>query len=182
MKICFIAAIAQNYIIGHEGDLPWRLPSDLRWFKKHTINKPCVMGRRTYDSLGKPLPSRQNIVVTRDLSFEAPCDVAHSIDEALACAGDAEEIMILGGAAIYQALLERADRFYLTVVHARPEGDTSFPAFDPEQWNVVSREDVDPDEKNPIAHTFYVLDRVIYAPVKTKGDTLPAEFLRPTSS
>jgi dihydrofolate reductase len=181
MKISFIAAIAENYVIGKDGDLPWRLPSDLRWFKQTTIHKPCVMGRRTYESLGKPLPSRQNIVVTRDTSFHAPCDVVHTIDAALTCAGEAEEIMILGGATIYEALFDRADRFYLTVVHARPAGDTLFPAFDLSQWNIMSREDVDADEKNPIPHSFFVLDRVSYAPFEGQEDSLPAPLLRPIS-
>ncbi|MEZ4459736.1 MAG: type 3 dihydrofolate reductase [bacterium] len=176
MKISFIAAVAENYVIGKDGDLPWRLPSDLKWFKRNTLEKPCLMGRKTYESLGSPLPSRRNIVLTSSHTFEAPCEIVHDLDSALELVHDAPELMILGGATLYEELIDRADRFYLTVVHARPDGDTRFPAMDAGQWRVASREFVAADDRNPIAHTFFVLERETYGESATAHDVLPAAY------
>lgn len=176
MKISLIAAVAENYVIGKDGALPWRLPSDLRWFKQHTVGKPCIMGRKTYESLGKPLPERLNIVVSNDQEFYAPCEMARTVDEALAAAGDAPEVMILGGRRLYESFMERADRLYLTVVHTRPEGDTRFPPIDAAQWRVSERLWVDADDKNPFDHTFWVLERETYGPVHNVQASLPVQY------
>lgn len=176
MKISIIAAVAENYIIGKDGTLPWRLSSDLKWFKNHTVGKPIVMGRKTYLSIGKPLPDRQNIVVSNDQEFSASCAVVRSLDEAIAAAGDAPELMVIGGRGIYEGFIDRADRLYLTVVHARPDGDTRFPPIDAAQWRVTLRERVDADDKNSFSHTFYILDREQYGPVSTVQESLPASY------
>ncbi len=178
MKVCAIAAVAENYVIGRDQDLPWRLPADLRWFVKHTRGKPVVFGRRTYDSTGH-LPGRRNIVVTRQPDYESDCDaVADSVAGALALAGDVDEVMILGGATIYEALMPTIDRLYLTVVHARPDGDTRFPPIDDTQWDVTLEEFRAADDKNSLDMTFFVLDRAVYAPVERTSALLPARFLR----
>ncbi len=172
--ISLIAAVAQNYTIGKDGDLPWRLPSDLKWFKANTVGKPCIMGRKTYASLGRPLPNRRNMVVTRNTDFAADgVEVFHGIDNALDAA-DAEEIMILGGSTIYEKLLPRADRFYLTVVLADVEGDTHFPPLAPDDWEVVSLERHEPDERHAHAYNFVVLDRVGHSGEVANG--LPSEW------
>jgi dihydrofolate reductase len=185
MQISLIAAVAENYTIGRDGDLPWHLPSDLRWFVSHTKGKPIIFGRKTLDSLGEPLPSRRNIILTRqeDWSMEG-CDVAHSIEDALEMAtepGDVEEVMILGGGHVYEQFMDRADRFYLTVVHEQFEGDAHFPAFDMDQWEIRARRRVEADDDNPHDHTFYVLDRLEYGPAANPSEgTIPAELRKRT--
>ncbi|HVV64024.1 MAG TPA: dihydrofolate reductase [Rhizomicrobium sp.] len=146
--VSLVVAMADNGVIGADGTLPWRLPDDLRRFKALTMGKPCVMGRRTWDSLPRrPLPGRQNIVVTRDRAFRANgATVVHSLEEALANAADAEEICVIGGAEIYRAALARADRIHLTEIHADIEGDTRLSRFDRETWRETSREDRKADD------------------------------------
>lgn len=146
-EIVFIVAVADNGVIGLDNAMPWHLRSDLKRFKATTIGKPVVMGRKTFAAIGKPLPGRTNIVVTRDPGFRAPgIVVAGSLDAALAVAlGDAlrrfaAEIMIIGGAEIYARLIDRAARMEITEVHARPEGDTYFPPFQREEWREIARE------------------------------------------
>lgn len=174
MKISLIAAVAENYVIGKDGDLPWRLPSDLKWFKAKTIGKTCLMGRLTWESLGFPLPSRRIIVVS-SRGVEG-IESASSPEEAIELADPSEdqELMILGGSGLYQHFLPRADRFYLTVVHAKPEGDTRFPAIVPSEWKVIESTHVAADEKNPYAHTFLVLDRIQAAQGREGSDELNA--------
>lgn len=164
MEIALVVAMADNGVIGRGGDLPWRLPEDLKYFRAVTMGKPIVMGRRTYESIGRPLPGRANIVVTRNPAFEAEgVDVVATLDEALLVAerraGEAGvgEIMIIGGAEIYRAVLPRADRIYLTEVHDAVEGDTVFPAFDRDAWREASREDR--TAEGGIAISFVVLER-----------------------
>ena len=177
MKLSAIAAVAENYIIGLDGDLPWRLPADLRWFVRQTKGKPVVFGRKTFESTGY-LKSRRNIVITRQSNWESNCDlVVHSIDEALDSSAEEDELMVLGGSTIYAELMPRLDRLYLTVVHATPDGDTRFPPVDSSQWTVTYEEYREPDEANPIAMTFFILDRKIYGPVTTTADMLPSRFL-----
>jgi len=161
MKISLIAAMTDDRVIGIENRLPWKLPADMKWFRQHTLGKPIVMGRKTFESFGaKPLPERMNIVITRDRDYRAEgAVVVHDIDEALAAAGDAEEVMIIGGASFYEQMLPRADRLYLTFVHADVEGDAWFPEFDRCQWREVFREDHEADEKNPYAYSFVILER-----------------------
>lgn len=176
--ISLIAAVAENYTIGVDGDLPWRLPNDLKWFKSKTVNKPVVMGRITHETLGFPLPSRRNIILTRDENYGSEgCEVAHSIDQALEMAGDVPELMILGGAGVYEQFMDSADRFYLTVVHSEFDGDTVFPAFEAEQWRVTFSEHHEANEKNPYDHTFYILEREEYGPVESSHTRLDEIFL-----
>ena len=139
--ISLVVAMARNRVIGASGRLPWHLPDDLKRFKKLTLGGSIVMGRRTHDSIGRPLPGRRNIVVTRraGASF-AGCEVAHSLDEALALAGDAPEVFVIGGAELYRLALPRADRLYLTLVDAEYPGDTVFPELDPADWRETARE------------------------------------------
>jgi dihydrofolate reductase len=160
--VSIIAAVADNGVIGRDGGLPWHLPADLKRFKKLTTGRHMVMGRRTWDSIGRrPLPGRPTIVVSRDPAFVAEgARVARSLEEALELAAGADEVFVAGGQAIYWEALPVADRVYLTRVHASFEGDTFFPAFDASAWRVVVEERHEADEKNPHAHTFRVYERV----------------------
>jgi len=157
MIVSLVLAMAENGVIGKDGALPWRIPEDMRHFKALTMGKPCIMGRKTWDSLPKkPLPGRANIVVTRDRNFHAEgAIVAHSLDEAFARAGNAEEIAIIGGAEIYAAALPHAHRIYLTEVHAAFEGDASMPPFDRAIWRETARENHAGDP----AYSFVTYDR-----------------------
>jgi len=147
--ISLIVAASTNNVIGTQGELPWRLSGDLKRFKAVTMGKPIVMGRLTFESIGCALPGRQNIVITRQADFEAEgCDVVQSIDAAIEAAGDAEEIMIIGGSHVYQAFLPRADRIYLTRVQADVEGDTYLPDLASDEWRESSREEYPADESN----------------------------------
>ncbi len=159
-RISLIAAMTHDRVIGIENRLPWKLPADMRWFRRHTLGKPIVMGRKTFESFGaKPLPDRLNIVITRDPGYRAEgAVVVHSIDQALTAAGEAEEVMIIGGASFYEQMLPRADRLYLTFVDADIEGDAWFPEFDAAQWQEVYREEHPADEKNPHACRFVILE------------------------
>ena len=161
MQIALIAAMAENRIIGKENSLPWRLPEDLRHFRKLTLGKPIIMGRRTYESLGKPLPGRRNIVVTANQHYLADgCVIVHSLEQALDQSAAAPEAMIIGGATLYAEALPRACRMYLTLVHQVFAGDVSFPEFDPSAWREVEREDHEPGDLNPFAYSFITLDRI----------------------
>jgi dihydrofolate reductase len=159
--IAIVVAMAENRVIGNANRLPWHLPADLRHFRQVTVGKPVLMGRKTHESIGRPLPERTNIVVTRDRSYEAPgCIVVHSIESALKAAGDREEVMVIGGTDFYRQLLPKADRLYLTLVHAEFEGDARFPELDEREWREVERVDCAPDEKNPWPYSFIRLERV----------------------
>lgn len=159
-RISLIAALDQNGVIGDDGEIPWRLPADLRYFKRVTMGKPLIMGRKTYESIGRPLPGRQNIVLTRQRDYRAPgCTVVHSIEEALAAAGDVEEVMVAGGGSVYRQLLPHADRLYLTFVETTAEGDTTFPSFDPEEWRLIFEEAYAADEDNPFPHRFTIFEK-----------------------
>lgn len=130
-----VVAVARNGVIGRDNQLPWRLPDDMKYFKQVTLGHPVIMGRRTYESIGKPLPGRKNIVVTRDRSFEAPgCIVAHSLEDAWKAAGAAEEACVIGGTSLFEETLPTADVIHLTEVEAEVEGDTYFPPFDRGNW------------------------------------------------
>jgi dihydrofolate reductase len=160
VRVSLIAAMAENRVIGVNNSLPWRLPADLRHFRRLTIGHHVIMGRRNYESIGKPLPDRTNIVVTRNPSYQAPgCLVKHSYEDALTVAQGDSEIFVIGGAEIYRQALEHADRLYLTLVHAQVQGDTYFPPFDEKHWQEISRERHEPDEKNLHACTFLIYDR-----------------------
>ena len=135
MRRSLVVAVARNGVIGRDNRLPWRLPDDLAYFKRVTMGHPVVMGRRTWQSIGKPLPGRTNIVVTRDRAFEAPgCVVAHSLEEAWRAAGEADEVCVIGGTSLFAETLPVADVIHLTEVEADVEGDTYFPDFDRSAW------------------------------------------------
>lgn len=162
MRISLIVAIADNGVIGRDNDLPWHLSADLRRFKRLTMGHHLVMGRRTFDSIGRPLPGRQMIVISRSQP-ELPdgVDLAPSLDAALAHAREAgdTEVFIAGGAQIYRSALPLAERLYLTRVHRDFPGDVVFPEIDETEWRIVEQEDHPENESNPLAHSFLVLDR-----------------------
>ena len=148
-------------VIGIDNRLPWRLPADMKWFRQHTLGKPIIMGRKTFESFGsKPLPERTNIVITRAPHYQAEgAVVVHSIEAALTAAGRVDEVMIIGGASFYEQMLPRAQRLYLTFVHASIIGDAWFPEIDFAQWQEIERHDRQADEKNPYAHSFCIFER-----------------------
>jgi dihydrofolate reductase len=166
LKISLVVAVAENGVIGRNGALPWHVPSDLKTFRRVTMGKPVIMGRKTYTSIGKPLPGRDNIVVTRDVGFSAVGTTrAASIDGALDIARakakerGVDEIMVIGGAEIFALTLPMADRIYLTRIHARPDGDVTFPEPDPSIWREVSRTPVAPDPRDDAPATLLILER-----------------------
>ena len=154
-KLSLICAMDKNRLIGNNNQLPWHLPADLALFKQNTLGKPVLMGRKTYDSIGRALPGRQNIVITTNTGWNAPgCDVAHTIDEALTLANDCEEVMLIGGASLYEQTLKQADSLYLTMIDHSFEGDTWFPEIDFKAWQIESEIDFAADDKNPYLFTF----------------------------
>ncbi len=157
--ISLVVAVAENGVIGDRGGLPWHLPADLGHFKRLTMGKPVLMGRKTFESIGRPLPGRRNIVITRQPDWRrAGVLVAHSFDEAVRLAGPAPEVMVIGGAQVYAEALSQAQRIHLTRVHARPAGDTRFPDIDDGQWEeIASRHH--PAEGDLPACTFVTLER-----------------------
>jgi dihydrofolate reductase len=166
LRIAFVVAIAENGVIGRDGQLPWRLPTDLKRFRKLTLGKPIVMGRKTYASIGRPLDGRDNIVVTRQRDFGAAgVHVAASIADALALArrlaGEraTDEIMIIGGADIFRAAMADADRIYLTLVRGRPAGDVRMTLPDPQEWQEIAREPMPQTGQDQYPADFIVLDR-----------------------
>ncbi|MCP4288788.1 MAG: dihydrofolate reductase [Gammaproteobacteria bacterium] len=160
-RISLIAAVAENRVIGRGNKLPWYLPADLRHFKQLTMGKPMIMGRRTWLSLPGLLSGRTHIVVSRNRDFVAAgCLLAHSLDEAIKLAGTVPEIMIIGGAALYQEALPYASRMYFTLVHAETGGDVFFPLFDKADWREMDRESYSADAKNIHDYTFMTLERV----------------------
>ena len=152
--------MGNDRVIGIDNRLPWRLPADMKHFRALTMGKPVLMGRKTFESIGKPLPGRDNIVVSQDRHYhpEGVC-VAHSITEALAIADDAEEVMVIGGASFYAQLMPRAQRLYLTQIHHDFPGDAFFPAWEASEWAEMAREDLQPDERNPYPYSFVSLER-----------------------
>ena len=157
--ISLIAALDDNRLIGRDNALPWRLPNDLKFFKRSTLDKIVLMGRKTWDSLGRPLPQRENWVLTRDRGFApAGARVFHDLDEALAAAGG-RELMVIGGAELYRQALPRVQRMYLTEVHGRFEGDAWFPEIDAAAWRETAREDHPADEKHACPYSFVSYER-----------------------
>ena len=161
--ISLIAAIAEERVIGKNGELPWRFPADLRRFRSLTLGKPVIMGRKTYESLPvKPLPGRMNIVLTSDLSYYAPgCIVRHSLHEVMDTkeVRDAEEVIVMGGEAVYRLFLPYTKRMYLTRIFEKFDGDAYFPEYDIFEWNEVHFERHEKDIDNPFAHCFMILER-----------------------
>lgn len=158
--ISIIVAIAENGIIGDKNALLWSIKEDMRRFRTTTTGHPVIMGRKTFESIGRPLPKRTNVVITRgDNTFEG-CEVAHSLEEAVAMFPKEEEVFIIGGAQIYAQALSIADRLYLTIVHRDYEGDTAFPKFDMAEWREISREEFKRGEEYDGAFTFIDLERI----------------------
>lgn len=159
MVISLIAALAVDRVIGMENAMPWHLPADLAWFKRNTLNKPIVMGRNTFRSIGQPLPGRHNIVVSQHPGDDDRVTWATSLDAALMAVGDVEEVMVIGGGSIYQQMLPKAHRLYLTHIDAEVEGDTHFPDYEPDEWQSVFSEFHDADERNSHSYCFEILER-----------------------
>ncbi len=161
MKISIVVAMAANGVIGQDNELPWHLPADLKHFKQTTMGKPILMGRKTWESIGRPLPGRTNIVITRDSSYYAAgCIVVDSIEAAISAAGEQDEVMVIGGAELYRQVLPYADTIYLTRIHERFEGDTRFPEIPDTEWQQLERVDHEADEINPHAYSFIRLERI----------------------
>ena len=165
-KIVLVAAVARNGAIGTKGGLPWRLPSDLKHLRETTWGRPMIMGRKTFDSIGKPLPGRESIVVTRDTRFAHPgVHVARTIDDAIVIGAEraqamgVDEIMVIGGGEIYRATIDRADRIVLSEVDLAPQGDAFFPPIDMERWREVARSTPPRAEKDDASFTVRVLER-----------------------
>jgi len=153
--------MAKNRVIGINNLLPWKLPADMKWFRQHTLGKPIIMGRKTFESFGgKPLPERKNIIVTLDQNYHSEnAIVSHSIEEAVNEAKDADEVMIIGGMSLYKQTLPIADRLYMTVVDGDFEGDAWFPQFDMNDWDLVESHNHKADEKNAYDCDFIILQR-----------------------
>lgn len=158
--LSIIVAMDQKGVIGSNNTLPWRLSADLKSFKSITMGKPIIMGRKTWESIGKPLPGRDNVIITRNSDYSAPgCIVCRSLDEAMQRFADVPEAVVIGGREIYSLALDRADRIYLTEVHADVEGDTWFPLFDRSEWNELERHEFTADEKNDYPFSIVTLER-----------------------
>src|SRR5262249_14123565 len=152
-------ALSQNNVIGIENRLPWHLPADLKHFKTLTMNKPIIMGRKTYESIGRPLPGRRNIIISRNPQFSAPgCECVTSLSEALLLTAAAPEVMVIGGTQLIEAALPKADRLYLTFIHQDFDGDCFFPEWDRAQWREISREDHTADSDNPYTFSFVTFE------------------------
>lgn len=164
-RIALVWAMARNRVIGHNNQLPWRLPADLARFKQLTTGHPVIMGRKTFDSLGRPLPNRTNIVVSRDRTYSPPgCLVAHSVNESLQLAArhdtaGSDCVYVIGGEELYRQFLPLADLLYVTQVEVDATGDAWFPAFNVDEWREIAREHRPADERNPHACTFLTLER-----------------------
>ena len=155
MKIAIIVAMDKHGVIGRDNDLPWRLSADLKYFRRVTMSKPIIMGRNTHESIGRPLPGRTNIVLTRQDDYQAEgCVVVKDIPQALAACADAEQAMVMGGASLYQQFLPITDELYLTRVEAEVAGDTWFPEWHAAQWQCLSREAHPADDSNEYAYCF----------------------------
>lgn len=162
MIISLIVAAANNNAIGKNGQMPWHLPGDMKHFKNITWGMPVIMGRKTFESLGKALPGRKNIVITRQTNWNADgAVIVKNLEDALFVAKqtDAKEVFVIGGGEIYRLAFEKTKRIYLTRVKAEPEGDTFFPQLDPKEWRLVNQQDHDADEKNKYAYSFQVWER-----------------------
>jgi len=161
--ISIVVAMDKNKVIGKDNQLPWHLPADLAFFKKTTMGKPIVMGRKTHESIGKPLPGRQNIILTRNKNYEGEgCTVIHSVDELYSFEkNDQDEVCVIGGAEIFKEVLPCADRLYITMIEHEFEGDTFFPSIKDSDWVLVSKEKGPKDDKNPYDYYFTIYNRIL---------------------
>ena len=161
MRLSIVVAMDDNRLIGSKNQLPWHLPADLAYFKKLTTGKSILMGRKTYDSIGRPLPNRRNIVITRNANISIPgCEVVSSIDYALELTKEDPEVMVIGGASLCEQLLPKINRLYITKIDGEFEGDVFFPKYDDFDWLEVSCESHPKDNSNAYSYKFIVLDRV----------------------
>ncbi len=158
-KISIIVAMAKNRVIGKDNEMPWHLPADLQHFKQKTLAKPIIMGRKTFESIGRPLPKRHNIIVSRNSDYRQDgCDVVSSLDEAIKLAGEVEEVMIIGGGFLYQQTIDQADKLYLTFIDLEVDGDTLFPEYEHLALKQISSEHHQKDDKNPYNYEFTEFD------------------------
>ena len=168
MRIALIVAMARNRVIGRNNALPWHLPGDLRYFRQITMGKPVIMGRKTWDSIGRPLPGRMNVVITRNVEWSVPVGAARveSLDAALVKADaqaeldGVDEVMIIGGGQIYAEALALVDRLYVTQVHAEVAGDAYFPVVNWDEWEEIGREDFSASDNNPYDYSFVIYQRL----------------------
>ncbi len=160
MKISLIVAMAENRVIGQDGDLPWHLPADLKRFKRLTVGHTLLMGRKTFESIGRPLPKRRSIVLSRNPDYQAPgAEVTTSLPRALELAAGDDEVFVIGGARVFEEALGAADRLHLTRVHAEVEGDVKLPEFDRGEWRLISEERHEADDRHAFPFTFEVYER-----------------------
>ena len=160
MKLSIIAAMDKNRVIGKDGNLPWHISSDLKNFKKITMGKPILMGRKTHESIGKILPGRENIILTKKRNYSVEgCIVKNNLDEVLSNFKKVSELIVMGGATLYEQTLDKAEKLYITEVRACIEGDIFFPEYDPDQWVEISRNSFEADENNEYDYNFTVLER-----------------------
>lgn len=163
MKLSLILAVAENKVIGNDNKLAWHLPADLKYFKNLTNGHHIIMGRKTYESIGKPLPNRTTVIITRNTAYKANgCIVVNSLQAAIAAAKNDEEAFIIGGAEIFQQALPVADVVYLTQIHASFEGDTFFESLNLNEWQLTSKQRFEPDEKNKYSYSFCTYTRINY--------------------
>ncbi|WP_042355355.1 dihydrofolate reductase [Bacillus rubiinfantis] len=160
--ISFIVAMDENQVIGLNNQLPWHLPEDLKFFKRKTMGHPIAMGRKTFESIGRPLPGRENLIITRQSGYQADgCKVFYSVADFITyCQQQKQEIFVIGGAEIFKETFPFADRLYITLIHAEFEGDTYFPQFACDEWKLISSEKGIQDERNPYHYEFRVYDRI----------------------
>jgi len=161
MKISLVVAMSKNRVIGKDGDIPWKLSDDQKNFRKITMDHPIIMGRKTHESIGRPLDGRLNIILTRDQNYKAQdCTVVHTLDEAIKTSGDVEEVFIIGGEAIYEMCLPQTDRIYLSKVQVNIDGDTFFPELDMNDWTIIQQEShLETDDKHTYPYNYYILER-----------------------
>lgn len=159
MQLSIITAFDINRVIGLNNKLPWSLPADLLRFKRITWGKPIIMGRNTYESIGKPLPGRTNIILSRQSKEYPGCLVYHTLEEALESHKQEKEVFIIGGANLYGQTIARVDRLYLTIIHHQFEGDTFFPKWNLDEWEVIEQEECIPDSQNRFSYIFQTLKR-----------------------
>lgn len=161
MLSLIVALAGEQRVIGRDGQMPWHLPADLAWFKRNTLGKPIIMGRKTWDSIGRALPGRRNVVISRDPAFMPQgAERVDSPAAALACVADAGEVMVIGGAQIYAHFLPHATRLYLTRINANLAGDTFFPDYTAYQWRELARTEHAADANNPYPYDFLILERL----------------------
>ena len=160
MIISFAVAMDKNRVIGKDNDLPWNMPADLARFRELTKGKPNIMGRKTHESIGRVLPNRPNIILTRDKNYKKEgCIVVHTVEEAIEACKGAEEIMVIGGSEIFKMFLDKANRMYLTYIDAEVEGDTYFPEFNKEEWKETSKEEHKADSENKYDYVYVNLEK-----------------------